>query len=260
MDAFFIGLALDELYMWSDQCLDSVVLVADDWSYLKINISSKPDFIGPMLNFTGILARNFSYGIPYCYRFGVDVLEVEEERFDSYTGPGDIAIAFLFNQMGNALEFQQAFENIKLDKETQNYRGVYMEYGRLIHAVWDFQQLETAQLDQANAMILEFLKDLKFFGDPIENFIATNFLQRVAAYIDLTAEPVLSSTSAFIDNSVNSLVAPVKSVAHKLKQQNQFNADVDTARLIYGFLNGAVDVFPYNSTMDLCRDNVTKSV
>lgn len=27
--------------------------------------------------------------------------------------------------------------------------------------------------------------------------------------------------------------------------------------MIYGFLNGAVDVFPYNSTMDLCRDNIT---
>jgi len=40
MDAFFIGLALDELYMWSDQCLDSLVLTADDWSYLQINISS----------------------------------------------------------------------------------------------------------------------------------------------------------------------------------------------------------------------------
>lgn len=62
--------------------------------------------------------------------------------------------------MGNALEFQQAFENIQLDKETQNYRGVYMEWGRLIHAIWDFQQLETAQLEQANAMIMEFLSDL----------------------------------------------------------------------------------------------------
>lgn len=35
---------------------------------------------------------------------------------------------------------------------------------------------------------------------------------------------------------------------------------MDTTRLIYGFLNGAVDVFPFNSTMDLCRDNVTQSV
>jgi len=50
-----------------------------------------------MLNFTGILARNFSFAIPYCYQFGVDVLEVETERFDSYEGLGDIAIAFLFN-------------------------------------------------------------------------------------------------------------------------------------------------------------------
>lgn len=90
-------MALDELYQWSDQCLDSLVLMIDDWAYLKINITEEPNFIGPMLNFTGILARNFSSAIPFCYQFGMDVFEVETERFESYTGIGDIAIAFLFN-------------------------------------------------------------------------------------------------------------------------------------------------------------------
>ena len=90
----------------------------------------------------------------------------------------------------------------------------------------------------------------------MENFIASNFLERMAAYVDINAERALTSTSAFIDNA---LVAPLKSAVRDLKQQNQFNPNVDTARLIYGFLNGAVDVFPFNSTMDLCRDNVTAS-
>jgi len=31
----------------------------------------------------------------------------------------------------------------------------------------------------------------------------------------------------------------------------------DGYRLLYGFLNGAVDVFPYESLPDLCRGNVT---
>lgn len=34
---------------------------------------------------------------------------------------------------------------------------------------------------------------------------------------------------------------------------------VDAYRLFYGFLNGAVDVFPYDSLPDLCRDNVTET-
>ena len=29
--------------------------------------------------------------------------------------------------------------------------------------------------------------------------------------------------------------------------------------MFYGFLNGAVDVTPYNSSLDLCRDNITDS-
>jgi len=38
---------------------------------------------------------------------------------------------------------------------------------------------------------------------------------------------------------------------------NQFNGATDGKRLAYGFMNGAIDVFPYDSLPDLCRDNVT---
>jgi len=40
--------------------------------------------------------------------------------------------------MGNALRFSQIFDNIKLDEENQNFQGVWMEYGDLVHIVWDF--------------------------------------------------------------------------------------------------------------------------
>lgn len=55
-------------------------------------------------------------------------------------------IAFLFNQMGNALAFQQKFANIALDKETQNFQGIWLEYGDLVHIIWDFQKLEASSL------------------------------------------------------------------------------------------------------------------
>lgn len=40
---------------------------------------------------------------------------------------------------------------------------------------------------------------------------------------------------------------------------NTFDHPVDSYRLLYGFLNGAVDVFPYDSLPDLCRDNATET-
>lgn len=43
---------------------------------------------------------------------------------------------------------------------------------------------------------------------------------------------------------------------HKLRS-NQFDGLIDGKRLGYGFVNGAIDVFPYNSLPDLCRDNAT---
>ena len=45
----------------------------------------------------------------------------ETERLKTFNGWGDVAIAFLFNQMGNALRFSQIFDNIKLDEENQNF-------------------------------------------------------------------------------------------------------------------------------------------
>ena len=50
----------------------------------------------------------------------------------------------------------------------------------------------------------------------------------------------------------------VQTSKHKLGI-NQFNMPYDGYRLFYGFLNGAVDVFPYDSLPDLCRDNVTET-
>jgi len=44
--------------------------------------------------------------------------------------------------MGNALTFQQKFANIRIDEETQNYQGVYLEYGDLVHIILDFEPLE----------------------------------------------------------------------------------------------------------------------
>lgn len=63
-------------------------------------------------------------------------------------------------------------------------------------------------------MIAKFLKDLNLFSDPIENYIATNFLQRLAAYFDLTADVAAKKASSFIDGQI---VSPSVSAIKELK-------------------------------------------
>jgi hypothetical protein len=125
LDSFLIGLKLDDWYTNSTNCINSFVYTIDDKDYFSNNRTlykqANESWINPWLNFTGLIGSNFATSLPYCYQFYTSVKTTETERFNSYSGWGDIMIAFLFNQMGNALEFQQKFENIKLDRETQNY-------------------------------------------------------------------------------------------------------------------------------------------
>ena len=143
LDAFLIGLKLDDWYTNSTNCLAAAVYTVDDKDYFSNNRTlykkAGEGLIEPWLNFTGVVGGNFAASLPYCYQFYTSIILVETTRFKSYSGWGDIMIAFLFNQMGNALAFQKKFENIALDKETQNYQGVWMEYGDLAHIIWDFQ-------------------------------------------------------------------------------------------------------------------------
>lgn len=152
--------------------------------------------------------------------------------------------------MGNALEFQQKFTNIALDQETQNYQGVWMEYGDLVHIIWDFQQLEASARDSLESMLSLYIPDLEVEDLDSEAMIAVSALQRFADYID--------SKAANITVAVNQTVEVANEKKTKaLKAANQFNMPTDANRLFYGFLNGATDVFPYDSLPDLCRDNVT---
>lgn len=167
LDAFLIGLKLDDFYQYSSECIDDLILTVDDKDYFSNNRTlgksqGNESWIHPLLNLTGLIGGNLADAVPNCYQFSKDVRETETERYNSYDGWGDILIAFLFNQMGNALEFQQKFVNIQLDKETQNYQGVWMEYGDLIHIIWDFQQLEAGARMAFDAMIAQYIPEMEF--------------------------------------------------------------------------------------------------
>lgn len=122
-----------------------------------------------------------------------------------------------------------------------------MEYGDLVHIIWDFQKLEAGSLNLFDAYMKQYFPDEQVYNG--EEYITVTALQRFAQYIDIKAaqtELVLSETKSVFQQT-----------AQQLQETNQFDSAVDTTRLIYGFMNGAIDVFPYDSLPDLCRDNVT---
>ena len=128
MDAFFIGFSLSSWYTYSDQCINDVSFMLDDVMYFQNNVTlypTAPDnetWFNPFLNLTGLLAGNFSAIIPDCYRFGKSVYTIELARWKAFgENWGNFFLSFLFNLMGNALNFQQKITNLKLDQETQNY-------------------------------------------------------------------------------------------------------------------------------------------
>ena len=49
---------------------------------------------------------------------------------------GNFFLAFLFNQMGNALNFQAKFTSISENRAKQNYMGVWQEYGDLFYLIY----------------------------------------------------------------------------------------------------------------------------
>jgi len=67
--------------------------------------------------------------------------------------------------MGNALTFQQKFENIAIDEETQNYQGVYLEYGDLFHIILDFEPLEDSALRKIESYTRERLIQSKLLDN-----------------------------------------------------------------------------------------------
>jgi len=65
LDAFLIGLKLDDWYDNSDDCLDSIIATFDDYEYFLNNLTlvekdPNEGLISLTLNFTGIVASNFA--------------------------------------------------------------------------------------------------------------------------------------------------------------------------------------------------------
>ena len=70
---FRSGLNLDYFFKGSNKCINSFIGSADDITYLQNNFTlvesnNGSSWFEPVLNFTGLLARNVAFVTPNCYQ------------------------------------------------------------------------------------------------------------------------------------------------------------------------------------------------
>ena len=114
-NAFVIGAKLADTYEYTDECLYDMVQGIDNIAYFNNNVTDhekllesgeKDSNFEVFLNLTGIFYGPVADSLPNCYLFAYSVYSVESDRFLTFNSNwGNFFLAFLFNQMGNALNF-----------------------------------------------------------------------------------------------------------------------------------------------------------
>jgi hypothetical protein len=116
MNSFIIGMKLTDTYgVNTDLCINDCIDAVDSRAYYTNNrtLHDKEMEEGvhetlflPYLNATGAVFGPVADALPSCYDFTYDVYTYENSRFMAFNSNwGNFFLAFLFNQMGNALNF-----------------------------------------------------------------------------------------------------------------------------------------------------------
>ena len=166
MNAFLIGAKLSDTYANTDECVDAWVGTVDDAYYFKNNRTkvglenSGENAFHLFLNITGMIGGDMAEIFPQCWLWGESIITVETARWLEFNSNwGNFFLAFLFNQMGNALNFQAKFTSISENKAKQNYIGVWQEYGDLFYLIWQFPPLPDASLEGIEAYFASLIED-----------------------------------------------------------------------------------------------------
>jgi len=150
--------------------------------------------------------------------------------------------------------------------------GVWQEYGDIFYLIWVFRPLEDSSIEGLEAYFAAILEDAKFYqNEPVTDFIAkaglktgmSKFIRSVKENADTVQEKVETKVSKTVE-VVKKHHQNVKEKASSLNPKvgipfAEFDGWPSSQDLIYGFANGVVDVFPYESLPSRCRGNVTNT-
>lgn len=174
-NSFIVGLKLADTYQYTDDCINDIINSIDYSIYFGNNVTqhdkkmkdgSASTWGLPYLNVTGLVYGPVADALPNCFNFLTSVYTVENARFLTFNQNwGNFFLAFLFNQMGNALNFQTKFERIQVEEERQNYPGVWQEYGDLVYLIWTFQPIESASLQSIEDMAMKWYNEHEWMLD-----------------------------------------------------------------------------------------------
>lgn len=151
-DNFMVGIKLETFFKGSDACIQDLVYFADDVFYLQNNVTdfTIEAFEAPVMNFTKMLAGNFSNALVDCEYMGTNIYAYGLNKFSQFNNNiGDFLLSFLFNMMGSALKFKSAFTAINDDMKNGNFEDIATQYGRMIRIIFDFEPVATAGLSTA---------------------------------------------------------------------------------------------------------------
>lgn len=97
MNAFLLGVDLDAYFTHASDCLDASFYFLDDTAYFSNNITLSGGIAEPTINFTKLLAGNFSESLLTCYQFSNNVFETQVTRIQEFGSIMKFIIAFMFN-------------------------------------------------------------------------------------------------------------------------------------------------------------------
>lgn len=134
-----------------------------------------------------------------------------------------------------------------------------------------FRPLEDSSLEGIEAYFARLLEDQKFYeNEPLSKFIAkAGFNAGLSSWIRSVKENA-DKVQDKVETKVSETVEVVKEHHKKVKERvssispevgipfPDYNGWPSTQDLFYGFANGVIDVFPYDSLPSRCRGNVTQ--
>ena len=171
-------------------------------------------------------------------------------------------MAFLFNQMGNALNFQTKFKRIEELREEQAYIAMWQEYGDLVYIIWTFQPLEEAAMEaEVDSKVEQWFLDHEWMADSESDKIKKDVLKAgVSAFTR-----GIKDFGDYLQNQAYEFVARRKAAREAAEEAYRNREPVvqeattqeKVTDVTNGVFEGVTDVFGYDSNQVRCRTNFT---